>query len=81
MFFLILNTWLNQGAAENKIGSPCGEWVGQRPKKDQGQINTFRCFLWCFRTPLAEKRPKSDKKNKGTQQIEEKTKNFDMDFL
>jgi hypothetical protein len=49
--------WISRGRPQNKIGDPRGGWVGQRPKTDQGQIY-FRFILWCFLTPLTEKRPK-----------------------
>jgi hypothetical protein len=48
-----LSTQLTQlrqakGPPKKKIGDPHGGWVGQRPKKDQGQIYVFDIFLWCF---------------------------------
>jgi hypothetical protein len=49
-----------KGPPKKKIGDPRGEWVGQKPKKDQGQIHFFDIlFMVFFLTPLTEKRPKT----------------------
>jgi hypothetical protein len=37
-----------QGAAQKQIGDPRGGWVGQRPKKDQGQIFFSDILLMMF---------------------------------
>jgi hypothetical protein len=46
-------------AKPKKSVSPVGGWVGQRPKKDQGQVYFSTFVLWCFWPPLTEKRPKT----------------------
>jgi hypothetical protein len=42
-----------------QIGDSRGGRVGQRPKKDQGQIFVCDIFYGVFLTPLTEKRPKT----------------------
>jgi hypothetical protein len=52
----------SKGPPKIKTGDPVvGGWVGQRPKKDQGQIYCFDIYIfkWYFLTPLTEKRPKT----------------------
>jgi hypothetical protein len=50
-----------EGALEKKTDGPLRGWlVPRRPKKYQGWSDVFfQVFLSCFRTPLAEKRPKT----------------------
>jgi hypothetical protein len=49
-----------RGRQNKKIGDPRGGWVGQRPKKDHGQI-FFRFFFFnlVVLNSLTEKRPKT----------------------
>jgi hypothetical protein len=40
---------------QKEVGDPRGGWVGQRPKKDQGQICFFNNFYRVFELPLPRK--------------------------
>jgi hypothetical protein len=57
-----------RGRQKTKIGDPRGGWVGQRPKKDQGQICFFDIRFF-FLTHLTEKRPKPWLKNQSRKSI------------
>jgi hypothetical protein len=52
-----------QGAAKKKGGDPRGVWVGQRPKKDQGQI-FFDIFIVFLNSPHRETPKNVIKKNR-----------------
>jgi hypothetical protein len=48
-----------RGRQKTKSVTPVvGGWVGQRPKRDQGQFFSD-IFVWYILTPLTEKRPKT----------------------
>jgi hypothetical protein len=46
---------------KQKVGDPRGGWVGQRPKKDRGQIYFLICFYGVFLLP-----PLTEKKSRKT---------------
>jgi hypothetical protein len=51
-----------RGRQKKKVGGPRGGWVGQRPKKDQGQIYLFDIFCGVFELPSPRNSQKRDKK-------------------
>jgi hypothetical protein len=63
-FILLALTPVDSQGAAPKKSRTTPWWVGQKPKKQQGQIRFPEIFVWRFRTPLTEKRPKTPAKTK-----------------